>query len=232
MPQILEKNYIIWNNFNTKDNKILIEQLEVPPKAEERKELIQIDGRNGYLTRDYDCYSPIQYEVQLSLYEYNQVAIIKKIFKGSGELTLSCCPDVYYKATICNPIEFERTVRQRRNCIVTFELQPLAYVKENEIKTIVDNGTIENIYNSKSFPYIKIYGSGTGNLYVNNETVSILNINGYVELDCELEECYKDSENCNSKMIGDFPVLLEGVNTISHDGNIEYVEINPRWRTL
>ena len=232
MAQILEKNYIIWNNFNTKDNKILIEQLEVPPKAEERKELIQIEGRNGYLTRDYDCYSPIQYEVQLSLYEYNQVAIIKKIFKGSGELTLSCCPDVYYKATICNPIEFERTVRQRRNCTVTFELQPLAYAKENEIKTIVDNGTIENIYNSKSFPYIKIYGSGTGNLYVNNETVSILNIDGYVELDCELEECYKDNENCNSKMIGDFPVLLEGVNTISHDNNIEYVEINPRWRTL
>ena len=56
MAQILEKNYIIWNNFNTKDNKILIEQLEVPPKAEERKELIQIDGRSGYLTRDYDCY--------------------------------------------------------------------------------------------------------------------------------------------------------------------------------
>ena len=232
MPQILEKNYIIWNNFNTKDNKILIEQLEVPPKAEERKELIQIEGRNGYLTRNYDCYNPIQYEVQLSLYEYDQVAIIKKIFKGSGELTLSCCPDVYYKATICNPIEFERTVRQRRNCTVTFELQPLAYVKENEIKTIVDSGTIENIYNSKSFPYIKIYGSGTGNLYVNNETISILNINGYVELDCELEECYKDNENCNSKMIGDFPILLEGVNTISHDGNIEYVEIDPRWRTL
>ena len=232
MAQILEKNYIIWNNFNTKDNKILIEQLEIPPKAEERKELIQIEGRNGYLTRDYDCYSPIQYEVQLSLYEYNQVAIIKKIFKGSGELTLSCCPDVYYKATIYSPIEFERTVRQRRNCTVTFELQPLAYVKENEIKTIVDNGTIENIYNSKSFPYIKIYGSGTGNLYVNNETISILDINEYVELDCELEECYKDSENCNSKMIGDFPILLEGVNTISHDGNIKYVEINPRWRTL
>ena len=232
MAQILEKNYIIWNNFNTKDNKILIEQLEVPPKAEERKELIQIDGRSGYLTRDYNCYSPVQYEVQLSLYEYDQVAIIKKIFKGSGELTLSCCPDVYYKATICNPIDFERTVRQRRNCTVVFELQPLAYVKKSEVKTIVDNGTIENIYNSKSFPYIKIYGLGTGNLYINNETVSILNIDGYVELDCELEECYKGNENCNSKMIGDFPSLSEGINTISHDNNIKYVEINPRWRTL
>ena len=62
--------------------------------------------------------------------------------------------------------------------------------------------------------------------------ISILNINGYVELDCELEECYKGDENCNSKMIGDFPVLLEGVNTISYDNNIEYVEISPRWRTL
>ena len=111
-------------------------------------------------------------------------------------------------------------------------MQPLAYVKKSEVKTIVDNGTIENIYNSKSFPYIKIYGSGTGNLYINNETVSILNIDGYVELDCELEECYKGNENCNSKMIGDFPSLSEGVNTISHDNNIEYVEINPHWRTL
>lgn len=230
--EVLDKNYIIWNGFNTLENDILIEQLQIPPKAEEQKELIAITGRNGYLTVDYDSYSGITYEVQLNLREREQVDVVKKNFKGSGELTLSCNPDVYYKATITNMIEFERVMYQRRICVITFELQPLAYVKNVGEQNIVLTTTINNIYNSKSYPYLRIYGNGYGNVYINNETISFSQINEYIEVDCELEECYKGIENCNKYMTGDFITLQEGSNTISFDGKITKVVINPRWRTL
>ena len=32
----MEKNWISFNGFNTKDNNIIIEELNVPPKAEEK----------------------------------------------------------------------------------------------------------------------------------------------------------------------------------------------------
>ena len=230
----MEKNYIIWNGFNTSENNILIEQLEVPSKPEERKELITIDGRNGYLTRDYDCFSPISYEVQLNLYNREQVDVVKKIFRGSGDLVLSRCPDVTYKATIVNSIDFERIMYERRTCVVTFELQPLAYINRKITFTIMETGKQEiiNQYNAKAYPYMKIYGSGSGNLYFNNEIITFTNIDEYVELDSELEECYKDTSNCNKYMIGNFPVFNEGTNEVDYDGGITYIEITPRWRTL
>ena len=229
----MEKNWISFNGFNTKDNNIIIEELNVPPKAEEKKDLITIEGRNGYLTLDYDCYDSIDYEIQLNMYDMlKQVDLIKKFFRGSGELFISKCPDVVYKATIIGNIEFNRTLGKTGNCIINFKLQPLSYVKDVSSIEITSSTTITNNYNSISFPYIKVLGSGRGNLYINDETITFTSIDGFVELDCELENCYKDNNNCNKYMIGDFPVLKEGDNNISFDGNITSIIINPKWRKL
>lgn len=230
--EIMGKNYIIWNDFNTRQNNILIEELPVPSKAEEKKELITVNGRNGFLTINYDCYNSITYEVQLNLHEREQIDIVKKIFKGSGTLFLSCCPDVYYKATITSSVDFERVMYQRRTCIIVFELQPLAYVLNNEKITCYSQTVITNYYNSKCYPCIRVYGNGSGNLFINNETVTFSEIDEFVELDCELEECYKNNLNCNPKMFGEFPILIEGDNIISFDGSITHVEILPYWRKL
>ena len=229
---ILGKNYIIWNDWNTLDNNILIEQLEVPQKPEEKKELITIDGRHGYLTRDYNCYNSISYEVQLNLYTREQVDIVKKIFRGSGNLRLSCCPNVTYKATIVNSVAFERVLYEKRTCVLTFELQPLAYVNNVQDIEIVDSMVIRNNYNAESYPYMRVYGTGSGNIYINQHTITITSIDDYVEMDSELEECYKGTTNCNSNMIGDFVVLEEGETEIRFDGYITSITINPRWRTL
>ena len=123
---------------------------------------------------------------------------------------------------------------ERRTCVVTFELQPLAYINEKVTIEITETGKkgIINQYNAKAYPYMKIHGSGSGNLYFNNEIITFTNIDEYVELDSELEECYKDTSNCNKYMIGNFPVFNEGINEVDYDGGITYIEITPRWRTL
>ena len=228
----MDKNYIIWNNFNTLENNFLIEELPMPSKAEENKEFIEVSGRNGFLTIDYGTLKPISYEVQLNVKKKSDVDLIKKYFKGSGTLILSNCSDVTYKGVINGVIDFERVTRECRTCVISFELQPLSYVNDISDITLVESGTINNEYNYKSYPYIKVFGTGNGNLYINDETISFTTINEYIELDCELEECYKGATNCNKYMIGDFCTLQEGNNTISWDGNITKVIINPRWRKL
>lgn len=233
MAQLFEKNYIIWNGFNTKNNRILIEQLPIPPKAEERKELITIEGRNGFLTLNRGCYNSITYEVQLNLSYTADVNEVKRFFKGSGNLILSCVPNVTYNATIVNQIEFERIVGEKRTCIVTFELQPLPYVNDvPTVEIIASPTTLYNTYNTSSYPRMRVFGSGSGRVYINDIAIQLTEINSYVDLDSELEMCYKGSTNYNNKMIGEFPILQEGSNIISFDGGITKININPCWRTL
>ena len=79
---------------------------------------------------------------------------------------------------------------------------------------------------------MRVFGSGSGRVYINNIAIQLTEINSYVDLDSELEMCYKGSTNYNNKMIGEFPILQEGSNIISFDGGITKININPCWRTL
>ena len=57
-------------------------------------------------------------------------------------------------------------------------------------------------------------------------------VEDYIEIDTELYNCFKGDVNQNNKMYSDFPVLEEGVNNISWEGNVTRLEITPRWVVL
>lgn len=226
------KNWISFNDFNTLENDMLIEELPMVSRAQENKELIKIDGRNGFLTLDDGTFDSIPYDVQLNIKSNDQIELVKSIFRGSGKLIISKYPDRVYQATINNKIDFDRVLSEFHTCMISFELQPFGYDLDcPEIEMTKKPHTIVNTNSIYSTPYIKVYGTG-GKLYVNNETITLSNIDEYVELDCELENCYKGTENCNNKMIGDFVVLDLGENVINWDGGITKVVINPRWRNI
>ena len=75
-------------------------------------------------------------------------------------------------------------------------------------------------------PYIKVNGSGIITLTLNNKSIVLKDIQEYIELDCELEEAYKNNLNCNSKVeCEDFPVLIPGINNISWTGNVSNIQM-------
>jgi len=88
----------------------------------------------------------------------------------------------------------------------------------------------------ESEPYIKAYVAGTGKIYIGEQTITINGVNGTIEIDSAMMNAYRNESglitNLNNKMIGDFPVLVEGNNRISFDGGITKLEINPRWRWI
>ena len=162
----------------------------------------------------------------------------KQVFNGSGQLILSNEPNRYYKAVVQNVITFERQTRNVYICRISFKLQPFAYELNQKIITLTEPPfVLTNHTNTTAQPIIKIYGTGTAEIYVNEHTVPIVKIRNCIILDYELKEAYNESEKRgtrNSDVLTDYPELLVGDNTISWDtsANITQVKIIPNWRWL
>lgn len=91
-----------------------------------------------------------------------------------------------------------------------------------------------SIFNNDTYfiakPLIRAYG--TGSITIGSVTVTISTANSYTDIDCELQEAYKDnlSTNCNGNITltnAQFPYLVPGENTITFSG-ITKIELYPR----
>lgn len=238
------KHFLIFNNVDTRDLGVHIEELPIVPRAERMVEFVEVQGRNGYLVNDFNVYNPIDYDVTFKIKDTTKINQIKKIFNGQGILKLSNQPNVYYKATIINQIDFTRVIRTYQECLISFKLQPFGYLLNNNPITITSENTIENPCNVYSQPTIKAFvnrtqsNNGNGNIYINEETIAIKDVeSGEIILDCELEECFRLGsdglyKNMNSHMIGEFICLNVGDNTIRFDGAVTKLEVIPNFRCL
>ena len=238
------KHHLIFNNVNTRDLGVHIEELPIIPKAERIIELVEIQGRSGYLTNDFNSYKSIDYDVIFKIKDTTKINQIKQVFNGQGILKLSNQPNVYYKATVINQIDFTRVIRTYQECLISFKLQPFGYLIDNDSITITSDDMIENIGNVYSQPTIKVFvnrtqaNGGNGNIYINEETISLKDVDtGELVIDCGLEECFRLGsdglyKNMNSHMVGEFVCLEVGDNEINFDGCITKLQITPNFRYL
>ena len=123
---------------------------------------------------------------------------------------------------------------------MTFNCKPFKYSYEGQ-QTIAADGanlSVTNPYAFVSKPYIKLYGSGAVTLSVQPESQgmtawTISGIDEYIEIDSELMNCYKGTVLKNDILSGEvFPVLKPGTTTIACAGNVQRIEVIPRWCCL
>ena len=122
-----------------------------------------------------------------------------------------------------------------KNFKCTFTIDPFTFFKEGiELKEIYSpiilyNGKV----NQDSEPYIKIYGNGDITVKINNQNLIVKNVDGSLEVDSQLKNCFKNVNgiivNCNNQMYSLFPILEVGENNISWTGSVTKIEIIPRW---
>lgn len=129
-----------------------------------------------------------------------------------------------------NKIDFTTIADQLYTFPIIFELQPIGHsIKEKEIVLDQPSKIIITESTYKIKPYLKINGSGNITLTINNKSIILTNIIDYIEIDCECEEVYKDSENCNNKAnCNEFPILIPGENNIDFIGDVSEVQIKYR----
>lgn len=93
-------------------------------------------------------------------------------------------------------------------------------------QTAINNpGTVE------SEPIIDIVGSGDISVTLSDSTFSLQNLDDYVTINSEMVDAYKDTALRNNIMVGDFPKLPCGSNTVSWSGAVASINIqcNSNW---
>jgi phage-related protein len=117
---------------------------------------------------------------------------------------------------------------------IGFDCKPQRFLKDGENAVVfTESGSIFNQYGQVSLPFITLYGNGAGWLTIGKITISVTSLDGTLYLDSETQNAYNNNGNQNMNIIAPvFPVLPDGESIVAWGGNIERVEIVPRWWEL
>ena len=223
--------YFIFNNVSSADY-LIINALPTVYKPERDIKLIEVPGRDGFLTEDLGSYRGVTKSVECTIKDLSQIDYICSWLTGSGDVVFSNEPTKKYKAVIINQIEFKRVFVNYRSFIILFECQPHKYGLSDDMLSLSVPGVVLSLSNTISMPKITVYGAGDIDLTINSNIVHLTNVVTSVTIDSELMDCYKGTTLKNSDMSGEFPVLISGVNNISWAGTVTEIEILPHWRWL
>lgn len=213
--------YFIYNGINSRDKGVVLKKLPPITRPKRRIETIEVPGRSGTLHIDEETFEPITISLECVLKRNYDARSITSWLQEFGRISFSDEPDKYYEATIVNSIPLSRVFKLYREFIIQLELQPIALSTNEYTYTINDTQehTLQLDTAIKTFPYIKLTGSGQVQLTINNSICTITIDDGYIEIDSNLQNAYKGNVAKNDKMNGEFPVLLPGTNTIQITGN-------------
>lgn len=226
---------IIWKDIESTEIKGLM-ICELPPitKPKMRVQETLIDGVDGSIIEELG-YEPYDKKLQIGLANKFDIDEVIKYFTGEGNVTFSNEPDKYYKAKIIEQIDYERLLRYRTASVI-FRVQPYKYeLYENSVIITESGKNVNNNGLEESKPIMKITGSGTIELLINDLLVfryTFPEDETEVVIDSERQDAYLGAVLKNRNMTGDFPVLKSGSNKVSWTGTITSIEIEPKSRWL
>lgn len=202
-----------------------------------------VPGRNGDIITDNGRYKNVKIPYKMTLLnkserDFAEVAHLIKGWllaeQGYFELWDSYDKKYFRLASYSDEANIEQELRDIGELSLSFNCKPFKYSFEGQKAVIfAAAGTLYNAEAFTSSPYIKITGSGTVTLTINNSSFTFKDIDEYIEVDSDIMNAYKGINPQNNKMTGSgFPTLQPGNNVISWVGNVESLEIVPRWCCL
>lgn len=145
-------------------------------------------------------------------------------------------PDEYRKALFKGPLETEAVYLQAGEFDLTFNCMPQRFLKSGEFATTyTDDAILFNPTLFESRPFVRVYGKGS--LTIGDRTITVLSTynKSYIDIDCDIQDAYYDSTNCNKYITlvdGEFFRLEPGDNSITLGSGITKIELTPRWWTI
>ena len=235
------RQWFIFNGKSSKDFGVYISGLNTFGAPERDVDIISISGRNGDLTIDNGRYKNIDVSYPAFIFDRfdNNIEGLRNFLlsqSGYKRLEDTYHPNEYrlarYKSGLTPKVIDELYAGEFD---LTFDCYPQRYLKSgDQIITMTADGSLFNEYAQIAKPIIRAYG--TGSFTVGDVTVTINSADDYTDIDCELQEAYKDdlTTNCNANITlndGIFPSLISGENAITLDG-ITQLDIKPKWWIL
>lgn len=209
----------------------ILERIPMKPKPIQSYETIKIPGRATPISRASPEFEPITINAVLGIKDKTKISAAYAWLHGSGDLVFSDDLARYYKATCYADIVPEYLSQRFGKLPLKFICEPFMYNVTNTPITLTTAGIVTNNGTIYAQPIYKITGSGNINLVVNNETLAIKDVDGYITIDTSRMLVYKDNNVLVNNTTGFLPFLAVGDNNISWTGTVSSVEItkNERW---
>ena len=233
------KNWITFGGTDCRTYKVYISGNGTFNSPERDVSTVSIPGRNGDMVLDNGRYKNVSIKYPAFIADtFNtnmqnfRNAMLSKV--GYQRLEDTYHPDEFRLARYKSALN----VKPLKSLVagefdITFDAKPQRYLKSGETAVeFTAAGTISNATLMTALPLIRAYGTGT--LTIGTVTITITAADGYTDIDCETQEAYKGSTNCNANITltsGAFPSLAPGSNSVSFTG-LTKVEITPRWWIL
>lgn len=236
------KGYFIFGGESSEDFGLYTAGSGTYNSPERDVERVKIPGRNGLLIRDNGSFNNVQVVFTILLKDnFTETVFDVKSWlmskTGYARLEDSFNPNYYRMASFSGSIDW--TIGQLLRygyCDITFDCLPQLYLKSGETTIDIDaDGTeVVNPTRFTAKPLISVVCSGSGNVYIGDQTVVINDLDGQLKIDSELMDCYFGAYNRNEfvSVHDGFPELKSGTTNISFDGDIESVELVGRWWTI
>ena len=242
--------YFTYNGRSSAEFGLHIEKKDVFSAPEYDAEFISIPGRSGNIINPNRRFANIKVTYTVFLARRNIAALADVLRNIKGWLYSE--PDRYHEITdsydakyfrygvISGSLDIEEQLNKIGCFTVTFNCKPYKYsfAGQETVSADASELTITNPTAFESKPYIKLYGSGLIRLMVQPEGEgtslwTISEVDETIEIDSELMNCFKDTILKNNTVTGDgFPMLKSGTTTIACAGNVQRIEVIPRWCCL
>lgn len=220
-----------FKGYNLDDYGVIFEKMPVIKKPKRRAELYYVENKDGYSSNElgFDGYTS---ECTVVLTEPEHFDFLKMVFDGYGQLIRNDQPTRYQNARILNAVEYVK-IGYALKASIDFDIEdPFFYLVDEVDEIITAPGTIQNNGTYHSQPLLKLTGTGLVTLSINGRTISYNFDTPYVYVDSKLGKAYYESTIKNKKLVGDFPILDIGENSISWTGSITEVRVSKRTRYL
>lgn len=220
-------------------------------------ETVEVPGRNGLVVRDLGRFGnvTVTYELYAESGMKDKLRALRQdmmSLTGYQRLEDTYRPEEFRMARFTGETEVEPSIMgEAARLELTFDCKPQRYLKSGETEMELKGpGSVWNP-GMESLPEIRVWGhvndqgeytqgepegnlpAGDATLTIGGVTITFRYIHNVVGLDCETQDAFKNSENCNGHIYApEFPSLKPGNNLISWSGNISGITLYPRWWTV
>lgn len=237
---MLRNDYFTFGDVDSRSYAVGIYGDKLAEAPERDETFVSVPGRNGDLILDNGRYKnqTVPYKAYIiDKYNSNVKGLRNALLsqKGYQRLQDSINPEEFRLGKALPFDVDEYGILRAGEFTLQFNCKPQKFLTiGEEVITLTSNSSIYSDFVEEAKPLIRAYG--TGSFSIGGVTIQITSANVYTDIDCDLEEAYKDSlaTDCNANIVltdDVFPTLKYGENQITMTG-ITKLEITPRWWIL
>lgn len=238
-------HWMVLDNVPSKDFDVYISGAGTYNSPEKSYEEVEIPGRNGTVFLYTDNYKNVEvtYKAWIAKVDdpdyvslnYRALRSFLMSRKGYFRIEDTYHPDEIRFGVYNNAIETEMLDSlDAAQFDLVFSCKPQRYLKKYYDYSVDCTASSTPFYNDtyfNAYPLLRVYGTGT--FTINGTSIKINSANSYTDIDCELQEAYKNTlaTNCNGNITltnGKFPFLKPGDNSIVRGSGITRIVMTPR----